>query len=257
MDREQFGAFITERRKALNMTQKDLSERLRLSDKAISKWERGLSYPDITLLEPLSFILDVSIVELIEGRQMNTEEMIEKKEVDEMLQKTMELNNEEREQTARMIGKERIWTTVGFITASLLECLFLFFMDVDIELLSIHLFTVVGLAYFFGVYFWIFAKDKLPEYYDKSKVNIYSDGAFRMNMPGVYFNNHNWRHIVSALRVWTLLVSVLYPVLALFIDRLFKMLDMSGMSIFLLLPVMFAVIFSFFIPLYRTAKRYE
>ncbi|MBQ1612683.1 MAG: helix-turn-helix transcriptional regulator, partial [Alphaproteobacteria bacterium] len=49
MDKEKFGAFIAERRKALDMTQKELADRLMISDKAVSKWERGLSFPDITL----------------------------------------------------------------------------------------------------------------------------------------------------------------------------------------------------------------
>ena len=41
---EKFGAFISEKRKALGMTQKELAEKLFLSDKAVSKWERGVSH---------------------------------------------------------------------------------------------------------------------------------------------------------------------------------------------------------------------
>ena len=54
MNKEQLGAFIAERRKEEHMTQKDLAVRLHITDKAVSKWERGLSYPDVTLLEPLA-----------------------------------------------------------------------------------------------------------------------------------------------------------------------------------------------------------
>ena len=54
MNKEQLGAFIAERRKEEHMTQKDLAARLHITDKAVSKWERGLSYPDVTLLEPLA-----------------------------------------------------------------------------------------------------------------------------------------------------------------------------------------------------------
>ena len=54
MNKEQPGTFIAERRKEKNMTQKDLVARLHITDKAVSKWERGLSYPDVTLLEPLT-----------------------------------------------------------------------------------------------------------------------------------------------------------------------------------------------------------
>ena len=53
MNKERFGAFITEIRKERHLTQKDLAEKLHVTDKAVSKWERGLSYPDVTLMEPL------------------------------------------------------------------------------------------------------------------------------------------------------------------------------------------------------------
>ena len=50
MNKERLGTFIAENRKAFGMTQKDLAETLHITDKAVSKWERGLSYPDVTLL---------------------------------------------------------------------------------------------------------------------------------------------------------------------------------------------------------------
>ena len=67
MNQEKFARFITQRRKQLNLTQKDIAEKLHVSISAVSKYERGLSYPDITLLEPLSQILEVTIVDLFKG----------------------------------------------------------------------------------------------------------------------------------------------------------------------------------------------
>ena len=64
---EKFGAFISEKRKALGMTQKELAEKLFLSDKAVSKWERGLSLPDVSVLMPLAQVLGVTVAELLEG----------------------------------------------------------------------------------------------------------------------------------------------------------------------------------------------
>ncbi len=66
------GAFIKELRKEIGMTQKDLAERLHITDRAVSKWERGLCAPDISLLEPLCAILNISISELIMGERDNT-----------------------------------------------------------------------------------------------------------------------------------------------------------------------------------------
>lgn len=65
MENEKMGQLISELRKSKQMTQKYLAEKLHVSDKAVSKWERGLSYPDISLLLPISDILDVTIAELL------------------------------------------------------------------------------------------------------------------------------------------------------------------------------------------------
>ena len=54
-------------RRERRMTQKALAERLGYSEKAISKWERGLSFPDISLLIPLADILKVSLYNLLTG----------------------------------------------------------------------------------------------------------------------------------------------------------------------------------------------
>lgn len=69
MDQAKIGAFIRTRRIAQGLTQLQLAERLRVTDKAVSKWERGLGYPDIELLLPLADILGISVAELLAGEQ--------------------------------------------------------------------------------------------------------------------------------------------------------------------------------------------
>lgn len=69
MDNAKTGNFIRTLRKERNMTQKELAQRLHITDRAVSKWERGLSAPDIALLEPLAEVLEVSVSELIQGRR--------------------------------------------------------------------------------------------------------------------------------------------------------------------------------------------
>lgn len=61
--------FISELRKSKNLTQKELAEQLGVTDKAVSKWERGLNCPDISLLSNLSHILGVTIQELLSGER--------------------------------------------------------------------------------------------------------------------------------------------------------------------------------------------
>ena len=65
------GAVIKELREKNNLTQAELAEQLRVSDKTISKWETGKGYPDVSLLEPIAKVFGVSITELISGNTVN------------------------------------------------------------------------------------------------------------------------------------------------------------------------------------------
>ena len=67
MNIEKTGKYIAACRKEKGFTQAALAEKLYITDKAVSKWERGLSLPDIALLEPLTELLGISITELFQG----------------------------------------------------------------------------------------------------------------------------------------------------------------------------------------------
>lgn len=62
---------IKELRKEKNMSQKDLAELLHITDRAVSKWERGICAPDISILEPLAETLNTTVTELISGERVN------------------------------------------------------------------------------------------------------------------------------------------------------------------------------------------
>ena len=70
----QMGALIAKLRKERNMTQKELAAKLGVTDKAVSKWERSLSYPDVTLLLPLADALGITASELLNGERQSTPE---------------------------------------------------------------------------------------------------------------------------------------------------------------------------------------
>ena len=74
MDNQRIGDFIRELRKEKGLTQKDVAQALSITDRAVSKWERGLNAPDIALLEPLSELLGVSVGELIRGERDQSQE---------------------------------------------------------------------------------------------------------------------------------------------------------------------------------------
>lgn len=71
MDAQKFGAFVAEHRKEKNMTQADLAAKLQVTDKAVSRWERGLGFPDINTIEPLADALELSVLELMKSERMN------------------------------------------------------------------------------------------------------------------------------------------------------------------------------------------
>lgn len=70
MDRYVTGGVIRSLREGKSMTQEELAERLHVSSKAVSKWETGKGFPDISLLEPLARALDISVIELLSGDQI-------------------------------------------------------------------------------------------------------------------------------------------------------------------------------------------
>ena len=81
MDYDKIGKFITASRKEKELTQNELAEKLNITDRAVSRWERGKGCPDISLLEDLSKILDVSIIELLKGEKLNNKQKLEKEEL--------------------------------------------------------------------------------------------------------------------------------------------------------------------------------
>ena len=75
MDASKFGNFISAQRKSLDMTQADLGKKIMVTDKAVSRWERGLGFPDINTLEPLAEALHVSVQELMQAEKNITGEV--------------------------------------------------------------------------------------------------------------------------------------------------------------------------------------
>ena len=70
MDRYVTGAVIRKLRENKRMTQEELAEKIFVSSKAVSKWETGQGFPDISLLESLANALDISVIELLSGEDV-------------------------------------------------------------------------------------------------------------------------------------------------------------------------------------------
>ncbi len=90
MNQKQIGRYIAEKRRIKNLTQAQLAEQLGISDKTVSKWECGRSMPDYALIQPLCESLDISVSELIEGK--NT--ALHERQLMELLRRTQELERQ-------------------------------------------------------------------------------------------------------------------------------------------------------------------
>lgn len=117
MDAKKLGAFISQRRKELNMTQADLAEKIHVTDKAVSRWERGLGLPDINTVEPLAAALDVSMAEVMKAERIC--EPITEHDTEEVIKDVLSMVEKKRTE------RKRIYLTVGL--SALLIALILVF----------------------------------------------------------------------------------------------------------------------------------
>lgn len=113
LDQTKIGTFIAERRKSAGLTQKELAERLSLSDKTVSKWETGHGMPDNSLLLELCRILDISVNELLSGEKLS-DDSYERKAEENMVNLVKENQDKSR------LGKDGRITTVIFTILGIL-----------------------------------------------------------------------------------------------------------------------------------------
>ena len=248
---EKFGAFISDKRKALGMTQKELAEKLFLSDKAVSKWERGLSLPDVSVLMPLAQVLGVTVTELLDGEEIKTEEPISVERTEQVVQKAISLSENPTVRGNRFHKKNLpVWLAITI--AAVVEFLFVMWLGCSVITLFSSLLTLQILGILFAAYFWLFAPERLPSYYDENHINVFVDGMFHMNMPGVRFNNRNWRHILHVCRIWSLLASVASAPVFFLLDQIPGKLQYIST-----LTALIFYLAGLFVPLAHAAKKYE
>lgn len=158
MEAKKFGQFIAGIRKEKEMTQTELAGKIHVTDKAISRWERGLGFPDIQTLEPLAQALGISVLELMRSERQETEKQDQQPEefrytqgeVVEMLQNAGDISRQQKKQdrNANVIAgivlaaiTIIVWMTklasfggalvVGGIAATVFVSLWYFFQNID------------------------------------------------------------------------------------------------------------------------------
>lgn len=107
MEQEKIGKFISELRKENNMTQEELALKMGVTSKSISRWENGKTMPDISMLSILAEELNCTVQELLNGRKMTKEELVELKEtIDKLIeyQSNQQIKNDKTTNKYGIIG---------------------------------------------------------------------------------------------------------------------------------------------------------
>ena len=247
IDKTEFGSFLYELRKGKGLTQKELAEKLLVSSKAISKWETGANMPDVSLLIPLADILGVTVTELLQCKKSIQQEL-NTEDVETLVKQAITLKGKEAKNNSSNKRKRILFFIVCFLI-SIIETVLMFVMNDKVLQLYLFLPLIIA-AFVVSSYFTFAVRDQLPSYYDENQINFYTDGFFRMNMPGMRFNNSNWPHISNYLRIWSCLLLLSTPVLVFLFNMLIPV-EFSGYLIsFLLLGTLL-------IPAYLIGKKYE
>ncbi|MBQ3503504.1 MAG: helix-turn-helix transcriptional regulator, partial [Oscillospiraceae bacterium] len=252
IDKAKFGAFVAQLRKEKGLMQKELAEKLYVSDKAVSKWERGLSIPDVALFVPLAEILGITVTELLECRRLPKDAPMDSQQTEVIVKKVIGLSEEEQ----RKFRPDRLKKGLQLFLCAVvgtLELWLLTMVGYSLEELSVSLGTMMLLMAVFGLCFCVFTKEKLPRYYDENRISTFSDGFLRMNIPGVYFNNRNWSYIVRAGQLWAMIGLVASPVFFFVMTKFLPAVwDAAAVYIILIL-----VLGGLFIPMITVARKYE
>lgn len=197
LDKAAFGQFLAQLRREKGMTQKELAATLYVSDKAVSKWERGLSVPDISLLVPLAEQLNVTVAELLQGRRVEEEQRFTREETEDLIRKALTFSAEPPER--------RQARTKKYLPVYVICCV----LGVAEALALLIIGVVFGVVY--GAYAMFWMAETLPRYYDENRICNFAQGAFHIHIPGIYYNNRNWKHVLRAFRVWSMVSLVLVP----------------------------------------------
>lgn len=119
MEADKLGVFIAQRRKELGLTQAALAEKIHVTDKAVSRWERGIGLPDISNMEALADALELSLVELIQTKKKDGEN-ITAEEAEKIVIDTIELSKPNREERPiKLLGRMNL-CGFAFLTIVLL-----------------------------------------------------------------------------------------------------------------------------------------
>ena len=154
-----------------------------------------MSVPDISLLVPLAEQLNVTVAELLQGCRVEEQQRFTREETEELIRKALTFSAEppERRQarTQKFLPLYGVSVVLGLVETATVWAVGLAGTEGTMTLLIIN--VIFGIVY------------------DENHVCNFAQGAFHMHIPGVYYNNRNWLHVLKAMRVWCVVSMLLTP----------------------------------------------
>lgn len=160
---------------------------------------------------PLAEQLNVTVAELLQGCRVEEEQRFTREETEELIRKALIFSAEppERRQarTQKFLPLYGVSVVLGLVETAAVWAVGLAGTEGAMTLLIIN--VIFGIVY--GAYTLFWMPETLPRYYDENHVCNFAQGAFHMHIPGVYYNNRNWLHVIKAMRVWCVVSMLLTP----------------------------------------------
>ena len=125
MDNQKFGRFIRDLRKKANMTQKELGEKLNVTDKAVSKWERGLGFPDISIINLLAETFGITASEVLNAEIGKKDTIDVEKAVQEAVESVTKEKEKKENRKRKLIKIVKIVSIIIFVL--------MFFLQLDLS----------------------------------------------------------------------------------------------------------------------------
>ena len=176
MDQVKIGKFISDERKAKGYTQKQLSELLGISDKTISKWERGNGFPEASLLLPLCNELEITVNELLTGERIS-QQNYKKKAEENMVNMIRE--KEENKQKILLTTIIGVISTITFVTLLLVVC---FYTDVITLPIKMVLMVIAISVFGVGLYVAMWGDRKIGYFKCRNCNELFTPTFMQYNM---------------------------------------------------------------------------
>lgn len=161
MDQVKIGKFISQKRKEQNLTQMQLAEKLGITDRAVSKWERGKSFPDAAIILDLCEILKISVSDLLSGESVPIENYNEKIE-----HNLVDIVKQKEQSDKRLLSAEIMLSVISITFLAVLFAIGIVFIKTSFSIWCGIVLMVFGVLQFLVAMLFCIKIEQVAGYYE-------------------------------------------------------------------------------------------